>query len=94
MGVYRCWNDGGYYEKRLSRLMVLLKTLPMNSVHPSRIVAVWHSIQNSGDCLRNKRLPDTVFVRSSIGQAATRTVPAPRGGTAPGSSNRYICLWG
>jgi len=27
--------------------------------------------------------PDTVFVRSSIGQAATRTVPAPRGGTVP-----------
>jgi len=27
--------------------------------------------------------PDTVFVRSSIGQAATRTVPTPRGGTVP-----------
>jgi len=35
----------------LSRLMVLLETLPMNSVRPARIVAVWHSIQNSGDCL-------------------------------------------
>ncbi|RJS70246.1 hypothetical protein CW696_06070, partial [ANME-2 cluster archaeon] len=64
-------------------LMVLLETLPMNSVHPARIVAVWHSMQNSGDCLRNKRLPDTVFVRCSIGQAATITVPTPRGGTVP-----------
>jgi len=26
--------------ERLSRLMVLLETLPMNSVHPARIVAV------------------------------------------------------
>ena len=30
-----------------------------------------------------RRLPDTVFVRSSIGQAATRTVSTPRGGTVP-----------
>ncbi|MCD6197997.1 MAG: IS110 family transposase, partial [Deltaproteobacteria bacterium] len=37
--------------KRLSRLMVLLETLPMNSMRPARIVAVWHSMQNSGDCL-------------------------------------------
>ena len=52
-------------------------------LRPSIIVAVCHSMQNSGGCLWNKRLPDTVFVRSSIGQAATRTVPAPRGGTVP-----------
>ncbi|MCD6144845.1 MAG: hypothetical protein J7J03_00360 [Methanosarcinales archaeon] len=39
-------------------------------------------MQNSGGCLCNERLPDTVFVRSSIGQAATRTVPASRNVTA------------
>jgi len=34
--------------------------------------------------------PDTVFVRSSIGQAATRTVPTPRGGTVPRDRKIYI----
>ena len=31
-------------------------------------------------------------MRSSIGQAATRTVPAPRGGTASEQANRFITL--
>jgi len=57
---YGIWDAYAYAKKhnekisvlwRLSRLMVLLETVSMNCARPARIVAVWHSMQNSGGCL-------------------------------------------